>query len=135
MGRTCTRGKHEVAANWVRNQGLDFGRCGRCGRDLIRSRRQWRSVPQGFRVVWARSAPGGEALDPGQLPLDLPAVGRALALRAQRRERHALLVALELAMLGVRGLAGALALRIRLWARAMAAPRRRAAPVLQLRSG
>jgi hypothetical protein len=128
MGRTCASGKHEVAANGVRNQGLEFGRCGRCGRDLIRSRRQWRTVPQGFRVVWRRAA------DDVQLPLDLPPAGRALALRAPRRERNALLVALELAMLGVRGLAGALALRVRLWAGAMTAPRRRAEPVLQLRA-
>jgi hypothetical protein len=133
MGRTCTRGKHEPAANWVRNQGLEFGRCSRCGRDLIRSRHQWRGVPQGFRVVWRKSAPGGATLNDVQLLLDLPPVGRALALRERRRERNGLLVALELAMLGIRGLAGALALRARLWA--MAAPRRRAAPVLQLRAG
>ena len=135
MDRTCTRGKHDVAANWVRNQGLEFGRCARCGRDLIRSRHQWRTVPQGFRVVWSRSAPGSEALDAGQLPLDLPADGRALALRMPRRERNALLVALELAMLGLRGIAGALAVRAKLWAGAMTAPRRRADPVLQLRAG
>ena len=135
MSRTCMRGKHDAAANWVRNQGLEFGRCGRCGRDLIRSRQQWRTVPQGFRVVWRRSAPGSEALDAGQLPLDLPAVGRALALRAPRRQRNALLVALELAMLGLRDMAGALAGRARLWAGAMRAPRRRAEPVLRLRAG
>lgn len=135
MDRTCMRGKHDVAANGVRNQGLEFGRCGRCGRDLIRSRHQWRTVPQGFRVVWRRSAPGSDAPDPGQLPLDLPAAGRALALRLPRRERNALLVALELAMLGLRGMAGALALRAKLWVAAMTAPRRRADPVLQLSAG
>lgn len=134
MGRICIRGRHEVAAaGRVRNQGLEFGRCGRCNRDLIRSRHQWRAVPQGFRVVWRRSAPGGAELDTAQLLLDLPTVGRALALRAQR-ERNAILVALELAMLGIRGLGGALASRVRLWAGAMMAPRRGTVPVLQLRA-
>jgi len=129
MGRICIRGRHDAAAvGRVRNQGLEFGRC------LIRSRHRWRTVPQGFRVVWRRSAPGGAELDSAQLLLDLPTVGRALALRAQR-ERNAILVALELAMLGVRGLAGALASRVRLWAGAMMAPRRQAGPMLQLPAG
>lgn len=136
MGRTCARGKHEAAAGIARNQGLEFGRCGLCGCDLIRSRRQWRMVPQGFRVVWRSSAPMAADLDALQLWLDLPPIGRALALALAERprpgRRNPILVALELALLGARGLASAIASRMDAWMGSRPAPSARTGPILRL---
>ena len=52
MARTCASGRHSPGNPIVRNQGFDFSHCRHCACDLIRSDRQWRTVPRGFRVVW-----------------------------------------------------------------------------------
>jgi len=129
---TCTRGQHDAAASAVRNQGLEFSRCRRCGRDLVRSGRSWRAVPEGFRVVWRSSAPELGEISAMQLLLDLPPVGRALTLLERPRRRAAALVAIELALLGLRGLGGTVAARLKAWLERFEAPPARPALVLRL---
>jgi hypothetical protein len=114
MRRSCAASQHVALWRPVRNQGFDFGRCRKCGRDLVRSRRAWRTVPEGFRVVWRRSPPGASDSSAAQLKLELHDERRMAA--PGRRSRVA--VAAELALLGVRGLASAMAERARLWLRA-----------------
>jgi hypothetical protein len=132
MSLTCTRGKHEAAERAVRNQGLEFSRCRRCGRDLVRSGRSWRGVPRGFRVVWRSAAPAPLEASAFQHLLDLPSIGRALALLERPRRRGAVIVALELALIALRGLGLALAARFRAWLETLEAPVVRQALVLRL---
>ena len=73
----CRFQGHEAASATVRNQGLEFGRCRHCRRDLVRTGRRWRDVPTGFRVVWRRE-PGPVAQSAAQLELDLVSPQRAL---------------------------------------------------------
>lgn len=68
----------------VRNQGLEFGHCRHCRRDLLRTNRRWRRVPRGFRVVWQR-APKAVARNAAQFELDLVSPGRALVPWDNRR--------------------------------------------------
>lgn len=115
MSLSCADGKHVALWRPIHNQGFDFGHCGKCGRDLVRSRRVWRAVPEGFRVVWRRDPPGSGEAGAGQLKLNLlddgPPGGPA-------RARSRLAVAAELAWLGLRGMTGAMAERARYWLRA-----------------
>ncbi len=107
MSTQCTAGKHDAAPGAVRNQGFEFSRCRRCGRDLIRSNAKWTTVPTGFRVVWRRHAPTPRE-NAAQLLLNLPAAGRALALPAGRqRPASRLAAALEALLIGLRYAAGA----------------------------
>jgi len=132
MRLDCAAGKHVPAAPGVRNQGLEFGCCRGCGRDLVRSSGTWRTVPRGFRVVWRRE-PLAEAASGAQLLLDLPARGRSLMpLPAPTPRRRRLAAAAEMVALGTRGAAWALADRLRAWLRAMLAPRPATQPVLCL---
>lgn len=73
----CNFQGHEAASGTVRNQGLEFGRCRHCRRDLVRTGQRWRAVPRGFRVAWRRG-PGPVALSAAQLELDLAAPQRAV---------------------------------------------------------
>ncbi len=133
MRLDCAAGKHVPATPGVRNQGLEFGCCRGCGRDLVRSRGAWRTVPRGFRVVWRQGPPAVEAASGAQLLLDLPASGRSLIAMprpAPRRRRVA--AAAEAVAIGARGFAWALADRLRDWLKAMLAPRPAAQPVLCL---
>ena len=136
MHLSCVAGRHEAGPRRVRNQGLAFGRCWICGRDLVRSRGAWRTVPKGFRVVWRRPAgPRGEP-SAAQLLFDLPAPGRDLALApVPKRAKRRIAAAVELVTLGARCLAWALTDRVRAWARALAAPRLAPQPVLSLPAG
>jgi hypothetical protein len=114
MSKSCGDGKHVGLPRPIRNQGFDFGRCRKCGRDLVRSRRAWRTVPAGFRVVWRREPPGAGHASAAQLKLalNLPENRPApVAARGQKR----LAAAVELVLLGMRGLAAAMADRTRLW--------------------
>lgn len=130
---SCLAGRHQAESRRVRNQGLEFGRCRACDQDLVRSRRAWRTVPRGFRVVWRRGPGIGAVPSAAQLLFDLPASGRALALRAApKRAKRRIAVAVELVALGTRVLAWALADRVRAWARSLAAPRRRPQPMPRL---
>lgn len=84
MGFHCITGQHVAAPGEVINQGFGFSHCGRCGRAMIRSSREWRVVPRGFRVVWRRGAPRRTAANAAQLLLNLPSNGRSLALPGTR---------------------------------------------------
>ncbi|HYI47298.1 MAG TPA: hypothetical protein VEX35_02430 [Allosphingosinicella sp.] len=133
MSLSCPEGKHVALPRPIRNQGFDFGRCRRCGRDMVRSSRAWRAVPDGFQVVWRRGAGPQAPPSAAQLLLDLPASGRALAISAaplKRRRRTA--AAAELLALGARALAWAIADRVRVWLRELRAPPIAARPVLGL---
>ena len=130
---SCVAGRHRAGPGRVRNQGLEFACCRRCGRDLIRSRAAWRGVPHGFRVVWRRRTGRDPELSAAQLVLDLPAAGRALALPAmpgRRQSRTA--AALELVTLGARGVILAIADRLRAWMKPSRAPTMAGGPVLAL---
>jgi hypothetical protein len=130
MGLRCIAGRHDVAPGEVRYQGFGFSRCRRCGRDMVRSARAWRIVPNGFRVVWRQGPPPRAASSPAQLRFDLPAAGRALLAPAGKgRGRPIGMVFLGLA--GLRCLGWAAAGRVRAWRQALRAPRR-AGPVIRL---
>jgi hypothetical protein len=133
MRLSCAVGRHRGGSRRVRNQGFEFGCCGACGRDLVRSRGSWRAVPKGFRVVWRREAGPQAVLSGAQLLLDLPASGRALALlRAPERGTSRAAAAAELLALGVQYLAWALADRVKAWRKALRAPPMATRPVLCL---
>lgn len=135
MRLSCVIGRHEAGPLKVRNRGMEFGCCNRCGRALVRARKAWREVPRGFRVVWRRA----ESLEPpsaAQYLFDLPASGRWLTPAATPVRRPGrLAVAAELAALGARALAWALAERVRQWARALLEPHPAARPMLSLPAG
>jgi hypothetical protein len=60
MGLMCRLSGHKAdpaSGRW--NGGVCFGRCGRCGRDLVRTVHDVWQVPRGYRVVW-RAKPGNE---------------------------------------------------------------------------
>ena len=118
MGMICTEGKHHALPRPIRNQGFEFGRCARCGRDLVRSRRAWRAVPQGFRVVWRRDPPGATDTCAAQLDLNLaPAAATPPSAAEGARGRSRIAAGAELVLLGLRGLASIVAERTRLWLR------------------
>lgn len=135
MSNRCTAGKHDAALNAIRNQGFEFSRCRRCGRDLIRSNAKWTTVPAGFRVVWRRHAPTpGE--NAAQLLLNLPAAGRALALHAGRQRPASRLAALvEALLIGLRYAAGAAIERVRAWRRTLGEARPASGPAGYLTAG
>jgi hypothetical protein len=80
MGNKCISGSHSPSSRITRNQGFEFAQCRHCACDLIRSNRRWKTVPEGFRVVW-RGSDRPLSEDPTQLLLNLPPVGRALTVR------------------------------------------------------
>ncbi|HVQ10072.1 MAG TPA: hypothetical protein VMS43_16735 [Allosphingosinicella sp.] len=106
------------------NQGFEFGRCRKCGRDLVRSGRAWRTIPPGFRVVWRGDPPGAAVTSAAQLKLklDLDLPERRLPA-APERPQSRLAAGLDLALLGLRGLAAMIADRARLWSQARPARR------------
>jgi hypothetical protein len=61
MARLCSLLTHAASPHMVRNQGFDFSKCRRCGRDMIRSveprATKWRVVPAGFRIIWRNTDP------------------------------------------------------------------------------
>ena len=61
MRLRCLLGFHSPLSIVRTNQGLRFCRCSACGCDLVRTGRDWRRVPRGFRVVW-KARPGAEPL-------------------------------------------------------------------------
>lgn len=52
MNAICRLLRHRASIDIVWNDGRHFGRCTRCGCELIRSGGPWTSVPKGFRIVW-----------------------------------------------------------------------------------
>lgn len=127
----CSFGRHEAAPGEVRNQGFGFSRCRGCGCDLVRSSREWRTVPKGFRVAWRRTASRQTELYAGQLLFDLPVKGRALTL-VTIGKRSTLSCLIELLIAGLRYFAGAAARRLGAWQRALLMPRRAPLPRLAL---
>ena len=135
MSHHCAAGKHDAAPGAVRNQGFEFSRCRRCGRDLIRSNARWTSVPTGFRVVWRRQATTPQQ-SAAQLVLNLPATGRALALATGRqRPARRVAAALDLLLIGLRCAAEAAIERVRAWRRALRQRRPAPGPVYCLSAG
>ena len=133
MRYMCTAGSHVFAAGTVRNQGFEFGRCGHCHRDLIRSGRQWRSVPKGFRVVWRRPGAWSAEFNAAQLMFDLPLGGRAFvvpALPVRRKMKAA--AAAEILALAMQWLAWAFAEQMKRWRISLFAPRPAIGPTLCL---
>jgi hypothetical protein len=56
MGVLCSLTGHKAdAAQAVWNGGICFGRCSRCGCDLVRTIRDVWQVPRGYKVVWRAS--------------------------------------------------------------------------------
>lgn len=127
MRARCIFG-HAATGGGIRNQGFQFSRCRNCGRDLVRSRRAWRRVPTGFRVVWRLVKPQPTPIDPAQLRLDLPVAGLALAIPISRPRRRAC-GWLDLATIALRVVAMAAAERLRAW-RTWIPARRAAQPLL-----
>jgi hypothetical protein len=74
MKLICTIRGHRAAAGEIYNGGYHFSRCERCGEDMIRSGRSWKTVPQGHRVVW-KSGPAWHSLEP-DLSAHLPVLRR-----------------------------------------------------------
>ena len=58
MSLLCRIGRHRPADERVWNDGWFFGRCDRCGTDLLSRGRSWKPVPAGFRIVWRNRPPG-----------------------------------------------------------------------------
>lgn len=56
MSMICWIAGHDEGGSEVWNQGYYFGRCGRCGQDLIRTSGEWRPVPLGYQVAWKSGA-------------------------------------------------------------------------------
>lgn len=81
----CIAGQHVAAPGEVLNQGFGFSHCSRCGRAMIRSSREWRTVPRGFRVVWRHGIPRQTEVSATQLLFDLPSTGRSLTLPGASR--------------------------------------------------
>lgn len=118
----CIAGQHDVAPGEVCNQGFGFSHCRECGRDMIRSRKEWRLVPSGFRVVWRRGIPRQTEISAAQLIFDLPASGRTLVVPCGRR-RGRLSGLLGLLPIAAQYLGGAAAVRLRTWLKALFLPR------------
>ncbi len=124
----CLAGRHAAAPGAIRNQGFEFGRCGRCGRDMVRSGSRWRLVPKGFRVVWKRT-PGRQAeVSAMQLLLNLPSTGRAL-IPAPDRRRSGPSEMVVLAVLGLRYLAWTAGERLRGWRQSLFPARARSSVI------
>lgn len=131
MALPCIAGRHEVAPGEVRNQGFGFSRCQRCGRDMVRSKREWRTVPRGFRVVWRRGRPRPSEFSAAQLLFDLSPAGPVPI--APARKRHSRLSEiLFLALTGLRFLSWAAGARLRAWRERLRTPHPITPPILRL---
>ena len=58
MNLLCRIGRHTPGEERVWNDGWFFGRCERCGTELLSRGRSWRPVPSGYRIVWRSRPPG-----------------------------------------------------------------------------
>ena len=76
MGLLCSLGGHKADAQIaVWNGGICFGKCTRCGTDLVRTIKDRWQVPRGYRVVWRakpEQEPQSAALEMVELPGPLP---------------------------------------------------------------
>lgn len=63
MGLLCALGRHRPEP-WPRwNAGYYFSRCGRCGRDLVRTTYGSWYVPKGCKIVWETTPPENAVID------------------------------------------------------------------------
>lgn len=63
MGLLCALGRHRPEP-WPRwNAGYYFSRCGRCGRDLVRTTYGSWYVPKGCKIVWQTTPPENAVID------------------------------------------------------------------------
>lgn len=77
MGIACILGRHEVVTRGIGNGAYEFGRCLRCACDLMRSGREWKRLPKGYKIVWkAKDMPAA-----GAVKHDAAAVGREVDLK------------------------------------------------------
>ncbi len=129
----CISGQHDVAPDEVCNQGFGFSHCRTCGRDMIRSHREWRPVPSGFRVVWRRGIPRQTEISAAQLIFDLPVSGRTLAVPRERR-RGRVSDMLGLLLIAAQYLTEAAAIRLRSWLKLLFVPRGGRARLIRLES-
>jgi len=53
----CSLKGHRASEPTITNQGRTFGRCARCGKDLLRVGGAWQTAPKGMRIVWAADRP------------------------------------------------------------------------------
>jgi hypothetical protein len=84
MNLSCLLGRHSVIPSDVRNLGLRVSQCRCCGRDMIRSRGRWATVPRGFHIVWRRLDDVIAEAVPLRLVRNLPVLSR-------KAHRHAVL--------------------------------------------
>jgi uncharacterized Zn finger protein (UPF0148 family) len=61
LGFKCRIKGHAPGERIVRNAGLGFARCTRCGADLVEKDGKWSIPPKGARIVWAPRETIGEA--------------------------------------------------------------------------
>ena len=80
MPLSCTMGRHVPISRTVRNQGLRFGRCRHCRRDVIRLRGGWVTPPHGLRVVWRRADAGESRPEADSTPKDAGRIEAIMAL-------------------------------------------------------
>lgn len=132
MSIACLAGNHSVYPRAIPNQGFEFTRCTRCGRDLLRAGRGWRDAPPGFRIVWRGGTRRGA--ESGQLAFDLARPGHPSAVPVPpppRRRRRRWRTAADLAGSALRLAASEAAEAVRAWLRrANAEPRPQ--PILRL---
>ena len=78
MSFSCTMGRHAPVSRTVRNQGLRFGRCRHCRRDVIHLRGGWVTPPHGLRIVWRSATDVAHPAEPK--PVARPSIWRVAAL-------------------------------------------------------
>lgn len=116
----CIIRKHRVEAAAIGSQGFEFGRCGRCGRDMIRSAATWRRIPKGFRIVWKNRAFSSSGLAP-KSNTGLAEINTVRVAVRRHRSTRSMVSAINLAVMALRCLLWVSVERLRAW---------RAAPLL-----
>ena len=54
----CRLNRHNPEDSPVWNEGFYFSRCIHCRREILRRGGRWRSIPEGYRVVWKKRPEG-----------------------------------------------------------------------------
>jgi hypothetical protein len=101
MNLSCLFGRHSALPSDVRNHGLRVSQCGGCGRDMIRMRGRWTTVPRGFRIVWRRLDEVGTDAVPLKLVRNLPVLSRRERRSSLRALARRALDTLDLAASGL----------------------------------
>lgn len=130
MGLRCRSGHHVPAPDGVRNQGFEFSHCRMCRCDLVRSNRNWKAVPNGFRVVWKHGKAWPPEVEASQFLLDLSNLDVGLAVPYSEPRR--LFRRLDLLALALRFLVMMAVERLRAWRISLLSPPPACRPVLRL---